>query len=422
MVIQKSLTGFAVFISAMPLLAMHDYRCTDTCLCEEHHSLNVSSFDKAFEQGNVSGNIRVAYINQDNAIGADSYATSIGGELKYETAKFYHTSFALSTFISQKVSPLSGDFDKDELNLDFFDSDGSSFAYLGEAYIDYNYKNFDVRIGRQKLDTPLNDRDDIRMVPNTFEAVTIGYGGIEDFVFMAGYITRWAGFDSGEDISAFKDIPGDISATGEHGSHAYLAGVMNSSVENLDLQAWYYDFDKLAGVLYADAVYESNYNDNIPLSLGLQYAHYHEKSSSMVEGNVYGVNFATGYNIFNISAAYNSVDTQNGKIIVIGHGGGPYFTSMEEMTIDAISNAQAYVVSADMELFQNLTLSYAFGHFDGKDGLSDVEYEENDVILAYQFYEKLDVEASYADINDKKNSGSGDTGYKRGLVRLNYNF
>lgn len=419
--LNKSKIIFCLFAS-LPLYAMHDYRCTDTCLCEEHSSVNVASFDKAFEKGNVSGNLRLAYINQDNVATTDTYATSVGGELKYETAKFYHTSFALSTFVSQKVSSLSGDFNKNELNLDFFDSDGSSFAYLGEAYIDYSYKKFDVRVGRQKLDTPLNDRDDIRMVPNTFEALTLGYGGIEDFVFMAGYITRWAGFDSGGDISAFKDIPGDIDSTGEHGSRTYLAGIMNSSVENLDLEAWYYDFDKLVAVLYADAIYEANYNENIPLSFGAQYAHYHEKSSSMVEGDVYGVNFGTGYDIFNIGAAYNSVNTENGKIIVIGHGGGPYFTSMEEMTIDAISNAEAYVLSADIELVKELVLSYAFGHFDGKDATTDVEYEEHDIVLTYQFYEKLDIEASYADINDKKNSGSNDTGYKRSLVRLNYKF
>jgi len=231
-----------------------------------------------------------------------------------------------------------------------------------------------------------------------------------------------AGFDSGGDISTFKDIPGDIDSTGEHGYRTYLAGIMNSTIKNLDIQAWYYDFDKLASVTYADAIYESNFTQNIPLSFGLQYAHYHEKASSQVEGAVYGVNFGTGYDIFNFSLAYNSVDTQNEKIIMIGHGGGPYFTSMQEMTIDAISNAQAYVITTDIELIKDLVLAYAFGHFDGKDGSADVEYEENDFVLTYQFYEKLDIEASYADINDKKNSGSSDTGYKRSLVRLNYKF
>ena len=420
--IKKRVLNLVIFVSAMPLLAMTDYRCTDTCLHEESPLIEVNSFAKAFQNGDASGDIRLAYINQNNVGGANSDATALGGELKYETAKFYHTSLALSTFISQKISPLSGNIDKDELNLDFFDSDGYSFAYLGEAYIDYNHKNLDIRVGRQKLDTPLSDKDDIRMVSNSFEALSVGYGGIKDFVFMASYITKWAGYDSGGDISAFKDMPGDIDASGEHGSHTYIAGIMNSSIENLELQVWYYDFDKMAGVLYGDAVYESSYNDNIPLSFALQYGHYNEKSSSLVAGDVYGATFSTGYSKFNIALAYNNVNTQSGKIVVLGYGGGPYFTSMEEMTIDAISNAQAYVVSADIELVKDITLSYAFGHFDGKDGGADVEYEEHDIVLAYQFYEKIDIEASYAGVSDKKNSGSSDTGYKRSLVRLNYNF
>jgi len=70
-------------------------------------------------------------------------------------------------------------------------------------------------LGRQKQDTPLNDRDDIRMLPNTFEAAIIRYDGLKDFVFAGGYIDSWAGYDSGQDISHFKDILRKIVTTGE---------------------------------------------------------------------------------------------------------------------------------------------------------------------------------------------------------------
>ena len=415
----------ATFFLPLSLYALGDYRCTEHSLCEACTITNVNSFDQALSTGKFTGHLRLAYIHQnDDAPNTDAtYSTSIGGELKYETARYYNTSFAVATYISQKITPMSGDFNKGTLNPDFFDANGNSFAYVGEAYIDYYNRGFNIRLGRQKLDTPLNDRDDIRMLPNTFEALTIGYGGIKDFVFVAGYITRWAGYDSGNDISKFKDIPGDIAENGEHGSSVSLFGVMNESFENIELQAWYYGFDKLTDVVYIDGIYEDTYNDDTTVSFGLQFANYSQRDSSNVEGTVYGATSSISYEPLTVTLAYNSVvDSNIEESIVIGYGGGPYFTSMEEMTIDKISDAQAYVASIDFEPLDKLVLSYAFGHFDGKVAASDVEYEEHDIILTYQFYERLDIEASYADIQNKKQSGADDAGYNRTLVRMNYNF
>lgn len=268
--------------SILPLYALGDYRCTQKSLCEIQDYKEVSSIDEAFAQGVTEGNIRLLYINQDNH--ADdvptTYGTSIGGQLKYETAKWNHVSLAASAFVSQKINGLSGDHAKNELNLDVFGENGNSFAYIGEAYMDYSYKQFDVRIGRQKLDTPMNDRDDIRMLPNTFEAIMLGYGGIKDFVFVGGYIQRWAGYDSGADISMFKDMPGGVDTDNNARKGVVLAGVMNESLENIELQAWYYDFDKVAGVTYLDALYAAEYKNGLNVETGVQFGNYGESSSS----------------------------------------------------------------------------------------------------------------------------------------------
>ena len=274
----------SLLLVAVPLsiMAFDNYRCSEVCLhCDNSsHSINVQSLDDAFAKGSIDGHIRMAHIYQreDTPNTPDSYATAIGGELKYETAKFYNISAALSTFISQKISPLSGTFDKGTLNTDFFNANGASFAYIGEAYLDFQKDKLDIRIGRQKLDTPLNDRDDVRMLPNTFEAFTIGYGGIEHFVFVASYVNRWAGIGSGQDISQFKDIPGKIAATGAEGKGALLLGVQNDSFANTEIQGWFYSFDKLAYVLYMDGVY---HNDTLALAplIALQYGHYNERDA-----------------------------------------------------------------------------------------------------------------------------------------------
>jgi len=419
----KSITLLSLVIASQSY-ALHDYRCSEKSLCEEHSSLNVNSLQEAFSNAKVNGHIRLAYINQENAASNDTYATALGGELKFETARYYHTSIAISTYISQKVNGLSGTVGGD-LNPDFFDANGDSIAYLGEAYIDYNYHKFDIRIGRQQLDTPLNDRDDIRMLPNTFEAVTVGYGGIKDFVFMAGYITRWAGYDSGDDISKFKPMPGVIDATGKKGDYVTLAGVMNESIKNLELQMWYYGFDKLSDVVYGDGIYSSKAK-SITYEVGVQLSHYFERSSSQVDGSVYGGTLSLGYKGLSVAGAFNRAHTTKDKSIILGYGGGPYYTSMEEMTIAEISDVKAYVLSFGTDLSRigvaGLEFSYAYGHFDGTANSSDIRYKENDFVFSYEVNEKTDMELSYADVKDEENSGINDTSYNRILFRANYSF
>lgn len=411
------------------LLALDDYRCTEKSLCEVQDYNTVSSIDEAFADGKVEGQIRLLYINQDNhAVGTPTtYGTSIGGQLKYETAKFNNISVAVSAFVSQKINGLSGDHSKNELNLDIFGENGNSFAYVGEAYIDYAYDQFDLRIGRQKLDTPMNDRDDIRMLPNTFEAAMLGYGGLKDTVLVAGYINRWAGYDSGADISKFKEIPGDVDADGKTKKGVFLVGISNESLENTELRAWYYDFDKVSAVVYLDIVYGTEYKSGFSTELGAQYGNYSEKSSSGIEGDVYGGTLGMGYASVSLGAAFNTTDSASGKTIILGYGGGPYYTSMEEITISDMNDAEAYLFSAEVDFssmsIDGLTLYYAYGKFNGKDGAADAKkYEENDVVLGYGFTDDADIEVSYAMVNDKSHSGSLDEGYDRFLVRLNYNF
>jgi hypothetical protein len=425
--LRKSIGVF--FVSILPLYALQDYRCTKKSLCEVQEYKEVTSIDEAFSKGKTEGDIRLLYINQDNhADGAPTtYGTSIGGQLKYETAKWNHISVAASAFVSQKISGLSGDYSKGELNLDVFGEDGNSFAYMGEAYVDYSYKQFDLRIGRQQLDTPMNDRDDIRMLPNTFEAVMLGYGGIEDFVFVAGYIQRWAGYDSGNDISMFKDIPGGVDTEGNAKKGVILAGVMNESLENIALQAWYYDFDKVAKVAYLDAVYAAEYKSGLSVETGLQLGDYRESSSSGIDGDVYGGILVMGYSSLSLAAAFNGMDTEEGKTIVLGYGGGPYFTSMEEMTIGYMNDAEAYVFSAEVGFealsISGLSLYYAYGKFNGNDGAGDPQkYEENDIVLSYGFRDNTDLDISYAMVDDKAHSGAEDSGYDRFLIRANYYF
>ncbi len=374
-------------------------------------------FLNPFKDGNVSGQIRLGYIDQDNAIDPDTYATALGGILKYETKELSRFKLGIGAYISQKLPFATGD--SEEENLDFLTDEGDSYAYVGEAYINYAIENLNIRLGRQLIDTPFADTDDIRMHSNSFEAAIASYTGFEKTTLMGGYVTRWAGFDSGENISEFKKLV-------YGGDGAFVIGAVNESIENLHLQGWYYSIDGLSDALYADAAYTVTFSETMGLELSGQFADFAQKSDSGLDGNVYGIGASVNVAMATIGASYNDVS----GVVSNGFGGGPYLTSMEEMTIDGVEDVEAYRIAIDFDMekigLSGLTLSASYGDFESTP--ADMKIEEIDIAAAYEIG-NLTAEISYAMIDDaNKNTLADDQdmpydgGYDRFLARLTYNF
>ena len=389
-------------------------------------ALNGASIDEAFKAGKISGQLRAAYVNQDNAVDTDTYTTSLGGIFKYETGDWNGLKVGIGSYISQKIGFATGD--GDNANMDVLANNAKSYAYVGEAYIDYSGNDFSLRVGRQLIDTPLANTDDIRMHSNTYEAVMATYNGIDKTTLSGGYIKRWAGYDSGDDISEFKRLDGGNS----HGSS--LFGVTNESIENLALQGWYHQIDNMTNVFYGDATYSLAINEGMGVEFSGQYGRFNELYASNIDGNVYGTNVNLSIGMVTFGAAYNKATNDNGKAVSIGFGGGPYYTSMEEMTINGMEDARAYQLNASIDLadagIEGATLSVRYGNF--KSAPMDIKVRETDLVAAYDINEALCAEVSYAMIDDNNKNiantlpdGSGiayDGGYDRFLVRLSYNF
>lgn len=381
-------------------------------------ALSASEIDGAFAVGKATGHIRAAHVGNDYDAGGNNYTTAIGGELKYETAAWNDLRLGVAVYISQKAGFATGDDAK--INGDFLDENKNSYAYIGEGYIDYSRDDFTLHVGRQLLDTPLADTDDIRMNPNTFEAAIATYNGIEGTTLVGGYVTRWAGYDSGDDKSTFKKLGGAES------NGVVVVGALNKSVENFTLQGWYYGIDRVANAFYADTTYVVALNDMAEAELSAQYVSFSEDKASGVDGNAYGLGINVNVGMLTVGASYNSVSNDDGKIIVNGYGGGPYLTSMEEWTIDGMEDAKAYQLSGEFDFgslgINNMTLTALYGVF--KSVPLETKVREWDIIAVYAISEAVTMDASYAKINDcYDNADNGaDAGYSRFLARINYNF
>lgn len=386
--------------------------------------LHAASIGDALTTGRVSGELRAAYVAQNNVIDTDTYGTAFGGQLKYETKNWNNFKLGAAAYISQKIAFATGDVSGGKANTDLFGSNAQSYAYFAEAYLDYSANDVSVRIGRQQIDTPLADTDDVRMHPNTFEAAMATYTGFEQNTLIGGYIKRFAGYDSGNNISEYKPLDG-LDSRG-----AALFGLANESIENLALQGWYYKIDNIANAVYIDSVYTMAINDAIDTELSVQYSHFSEERNSNVDGDVYGMGAKATIGMVILGVAYNSVNNRHGKKIINGFGGGPYLTSMEEMTIDSMEDARSYQLNAEFDMsaigIEGLKVATLYGSF--KSTPMNWNVQESDFIVAYQINTAITAQMSYAMINDNNknilNNGSNDYdgGYNRLFVRLNYNF
>ena len=245
--------------------------------------LSANEMDEAFAAGKVGGNIRTVYVNQNNALATDTDTTAIGGILKYETAAWNDIKLGVAAYVSQKLHFATGNDAR--LNPDFFDTEGKSFAYVGEAYIDYSTNDLSLRVGRQLIDTPLADSDDIRMHPNSFEAAMATYRGIEGTTLVGGYMIRWAGYDApqghNDSISEFQKFGSNHQSDG-----ASVIGILNESIENLTLQGWFYHRNKLSKAFYTDAIYAIPMNETLGVELVGQFANFSEENNNIPNVNM----------------------------------------------------------------------------------------------------------------------------------------
>ncbi|MDQ1338238.1 MAG: hypothetical protein QG617_1205 [Campylobacterota bacterium] len=375
----------------------------------------ISTINEMFEEGKISGEIRSMYAgyNLKKAGEKDIYATAIGGYLKYELAELNGFSAAAAFALSHDIDFATGE-EGVKQNPELSSSDGE-YSVLREAYINYNSGDFNFRAGRQIIDTPLADSDDIRMIANTFEAYIASYQ-LSNFSFMAGKLQKWQGYDA--------DLESGWTRAGEDGT--WFGGVTYAD-DMLEANAWYYNITKLTNAAYFDLTLGYEMNSDISLSAAVQYLNESEISSSATKANIYGAMTELSAYGFTLGVAYNNSRKNADSGSFSGFGGGALFTSMDTMILDEITydrDAEAVVGSIGYEI-DDLTLTYAYGDFDGDaDGLGDSAHVvEQNIGAEYSVIkDKLLFRAIYAVQNDKESVAKTENDWSRLEFMVAYSF
>ncbi|MBL1243464.1 MAG: OprD family outer membrane porin [Sulfurimonas sp.] len=139
---------------------------------------SVDDLSSMFSEGKTSGQIRMFYLNreyqggafQGATIAAHRDVTTLGGHLKFETAKLNGFNMAMAFYTVQDLG-IEAEKLKEPAMLG---SGNKSYSILGEAYLGYDFdalgSKTKAKIGYQRYNSPMMGSDDVRTIPTTFRA------------------------------------------------------------------------------------------------------------------------------------------------------------------------------------------------------------------------------------------------------------
>lgn len=161
----------------------------------------VDTLSEMISEGVWYGRLRtnIFFFNWEDEIPGkrkDHYTMGVGGSLVYKSAYYEHFGFTLAGYTSQ--NPWHMD-DEDAIyykvgkgvlsRYDVLTKGEYGISSLAQAYLEYNTASTSIKIGRQIFESRMTKSNDIKMIPNTFEGVTLHHT-MSSYRFKAAYLTK----------------------------------------------------------------------------------------------------------------------------------------------------------------------------------------------------------------------------------------
>jgi len=309
-----------------------------------------------------SGELRFGGVRTKDSDDHTATTLSMGGKVSLETKPISGISLVGTFFTTNPV------FGKDNESL-FLSSTNSAYSIVGESYLKIDMGKTVIKAGRQLIDTPFADSDDIGMIPNTFEGYSLVDKSMQGTTVVVALLDKWAGVDA--------PIPEKFTNIQESSDDAvFTAGLIYQGSPNTALSLWHYALDEV-DFNYAELDYSAD-----TFNMGFQYTDQDNDNSA------YGVSIGGNVDGLDLVFAYNKVD----GVVSNGFGGGPFFTSSEDHTIADTPDQKAklYGMSYDKNGF---SIGITHVNFDkGED--------ETDYVAGYEVNKDFNLDLIYSDMYD----------------------
>ena len=366
--------------------------------------VQAESLSNAFSSTTVDGYLRGAYQSHDVKDDKTYKDDALGGKLHIETGAYYGFSVGASAYSSNAIK------NHDNKGLVPFRGDEKSYTILGEAYLKAEFGNSMFKVGRQEIETPFAEVDDIGMTPNSFEAAIFENKDIENTRIFLGHIQRMAGVDA-EIVDDFTNVNGS--------EHMQILGVTYEGIKNIDMAGWYYRLKdaEIESIAYLEANYKEERGDTI-FEIGVQYSNQGYRVGK--DAHVYGGTFSAmdKNSGLTLSAAYTKAQD---NAATSGFGGGPFYSNSEYLIIDnAGANGKALWYGAEYDAsymgVEGLTIGYGQVTQTTATG---AEATEKDIVASYEMSENFELRGIYSTLKGR-NVGEDEAKHLR--VFGNYSF
>ncbi len=333
-----------------------------------------SAFAIADVNETLHGNIRVGYQHGVDTLG-NGNELAIGATVGYETKRWNNI------LVGGSISAVEGGSNGD--GGYFIHGVKNDVLLLSEAFVKGFYANSEITIGRQLLDTPFANSDDIGMIPNRFGGIKIVNSSIKETKITAGYINSMAVGTDDENQAKFDKLG------------VFMAGVEYAGMDNLVLSSWYYQKPSELRTIYFDAQY-INKIGRMDYEIAAQYAN--QNINNQVS-NIYGGKIFVSDKVSGVSL--NGAYTKTVGVVANNlYGGGPWYTSVEHSTIaDIGDNGSALKLGINIGKVGINGLSFGIEKLWLK-GDDDTYVSNSGVMASYEYNDSLTFRGYYNKIAD----------------------
>ena len=205
---------------------------------------------------------RTFYFNRQNDNNTASEALATGGWIQYASGWLLDT-FSMGATYYFSLPLYAPDSRPGSLLLT---PGQDAIGTAGEAWGALRYKDYVLVKGyRQKIDVGYVNPQDNRMIPNTFEAVTVG-GTFDWLRYDGGYVMKIKPRDSNDFISMSKQ-----AGAGGDNQGLFFANLGITPIKELSLNAGTYYGQETFNTVFAKGEYTLALGSEVKLSVGAQY-------------------------------------------------------------------------------------------------------------------------------------------------------
>jgi hypothetical protein len=289
---------------------------------------------------------------------AEQHTWAYGGRLGLTFPEWHHLTIGGAAYASIPA----GDAESPNRSL-LVAPDGERLLAAGESYLNAHYENWNLRLYRQLLDVAYLNDEDTRMIPNVFEAYTLGYTTQQVYAGV-GYVSRMKPRFSEEYLS-MSQVAGAIGTD----TGVTAAGVRwhpNKAIATSALILYNEDVFSLA---YLAGEYDIIFSERTDLRVSAQYTAQQsvgEERIGSFDTDTIGVKLALGHRgaVFTLAGT----TTDDGAAIRSPFGQRPSYLSSMLFDFDrAGEDAWLAGVSYRLDAFSLPSWSFVLTHAEGDD-------------------------------------------------------